>query len=92
MKLKIYERTKIKEEKALKESQSKIIEKWNSEQKIKCSIKRGIYKENCKNSYNLELMDYKKEYKKIKDMLKLYKEKSITYEENIRTLIEGYVE
>lgn len=37
-------------------------------------------------------MDYKKEYKKTEDLLKLYQDMSVVYGENICILLEGYVE
>lgn len=92
MKLKVYERTGIKEENALKDNQARLIKRQILQQAIKHSIERGIYKENCKNSYDLNLMDYKKEYKKTEDLLKLYQDMAVVYEENICILIEGYVE
>lgn len=92
MKLKIYERTGIKEENLLKNSQAKLTKRQESQQAIKSSIERGLYKENCKNCYNLNLMDYKKEYKKTEDLLKAYHDMRVKYEENICLLIESYVE
>lgn len=91
MKLKIHERTGIKEKGLFKEKQTKLREKANSEQRINFSIERGMYKESCKNRYDLNLMDYQKEYKKTEDLLQAYQDMSIIYGENLESLIDGYV-
>jgi len=92
MKLKVYERTGIKEETKLKEKKEKLIERQKSEIEIKQGIERGIYKENCKNNYDLNLMCYEKEYKRTEDLLMWYQEVSIVYEENVCILIGGYID
>lgn len=88
MRFKVYERTGIKEETKLKENQSKLIEKQNSEEVIRYSIERGKYKESCQNKYDLDLMDFEREYEKTNNLLLSY----VSYEENICVLIDGYLE
>lgn len=92
MKLKIYERTGIKEKTLLRNSQAKIAKAQELQRAIKGSLERGVYKENCKNSYDLSLMNYRKEYKKTEDLLNLYRDMKVILEENICDLIDGYVE
>lgn len=88
MKLKAYERTGIKEEKNLRESQAKLIERQNSEQEIKRSIELGRYRENCRNKYDLNLMNFEKEYQRTTNLLSSYR----LYEDNIGILLQGYYE
>lgn len=92
MRLKVYERTGIKEERVLKDKKLKLIEQKQFEQAMRCSIQRGIYKKNCKDCYDLRLMDRRKEYKKTEDLLEIYQDMGTIFEENIWGLIEGYVE
>ena len=92
MRFKVYERTGIKELSKIKESQSKLIEKQNSEQEMKHSIERGMYKESCGDKYNLDLMNLEREYKKTENLLMLYQDMSIMYEANVGILIGGYLE
>lgn len=88
MRLKIYERTGIKEETKRKVSQAKLIERQNSEQEIKHSIELGKYRERCQDKYDLNLMDREREYERTRNLLWSYG----IYEENINILIEGYSE
>ena len=92
MRFKVYERTGIKEETKLKENQSRLIEKQNSEEGIRHSIERGKYKESCQNKYDLDLMDVEREYQKTENLLMRYQNMSIMDEENICILIGGYLE
>lgn len=92
MRFKVYERTGIKEETKLKENQSRLIEKQNSEESIRHSIERGKYKESCQKKYDLDLMDIEREYQKTENLLMRYQNMSIMDEENISILIGGYLE
>lgn len=92
MRFKVYERTGIKEETKIKENQSKLIERQNSEEEIRHSIERGKYKESCQNKYDLDLMVLEKEYQKTENLLMAYQDLQLLYGGNICTLIEGYLE
>ena len=88
MRLKVYERTGIKEETKRKVNQAKLIERQISEQEIKRSVELGKYRESCQDKYNLDLMDFEREYERTRNLLWSYR----IDEENINDLIIGYSE
>lgn len=92
MKLKIYERTGIKEENQKKIGMEETLKLQKQEQKIQKAMARGIYKKNCKNNYDVEKMSYEKEYKKTRSLLNRYNDSKRFYSEGIQVLFMGYME